>query len=133
MPLPRTVTKPFEFEYKASRDIVTADEKLLRQILMNLLVNAVKYSPGGGIVKLIAKVNDNNILMEISDQGIGIPEGNMAVLFEPFCRGENVGSIQGTGLGLSIVKNSVEMHNGSIDVKSKINAGTSFYLNIPIT
>ncbi|MGE5679253.1 MAG: PAS domain S-box protein [Bacillota bacterium] len=121
-----------QFDYTGSKDNIKADSKLLRQILMNLLVNAVKYSPGGGIIKLIAKIDDNNVKLEISDQGIGIPEENMAVLFEPFNRGENVGSIQGTGLGLSIVKKSVELHNGSIEVKSQIGTGTSFYLNIPI-
>ncbi|MDP4191374.1 MAG: ATP-binding protein [Bacteroidota bacterium] len=119
------------FSYNSPEHFLMADEKLLKQILLNLLVNSVKYSPNGGQIKFIVDINDNIASIEIADQGIGIPEENIDLLFEPFIRAENVGNIPGTGLGLSIVKRSVEMHNGNIKLKSKVNEGTTFYINIP--
>ncbi len=108
------------------------DEKLLRYILVNLLSNAIKYSINGGDIDLEVTDQKDNIIFEINDNGIGIPEKDQPYLFEPFHRGENVGEIQGTGLGMSIIKRSVEMHNGSIIFQSRINEGTKFKVTIPI-
>jgi signal transduction histidine kinase len=79
------------------------DEKLLRHILTNLLSNAIKYSPDGGSVQFALIGNDNDVIFQITDSGIGIPEEDKKQLFKSFSRASNVGTIQGTGLGLAIV------------------------------
>ena len=107
------------------------DEKLLRHIFGNLLSNALKYSPGGGPVSLKVRRQGVWTVFEVSDRGIGIPPDEVPHLFGSFHRASNVGSIQGTGLGLAIVKNAVEMHGGSIEVKSRLGEGTTFTVTLP--
>jgi PAS domain S-box-containing protein len=102
------------------------DEKLLRHIFGNLLSNALKYSPEGGEVWLKVYRRGKHTVFEVTDQGIGIPEGEMDHLFESFHRASNVGAIQGTGLGLAIVKQSVELHGGSIEARPLEGGGSCF-------
>ena len=109
------------------------DEKLLRHIFGNLLSNAIKYSPNGGVVRFAVYRAGNQMVFEVSDQGIGIPADELANLFESFHRAHNVGDIQGTGLGLAIVKNSVDLHAGTITVHSEIGKGTRFTVTIGAT
>jgi len=104
----------------------------MRQIISNLMSNAVKYSPDGKIIRISLEEKDNNLIFKIQDQGIGIPEADLKHLFEPFHRADNVGSIAGTGLGLVITKESVELHGGTITVESQVNVGTIFTVTIPI-
>jgi PAS domain S-box-containing protein len=106
------------------------DEKLLRHIFSNLLSNAIKYSPHGGKVLFRVYPSGDRLLFEVSDEGIGIPAGELPRLFEWFHRASNVGDIQGTGLGLAIVKNSVDLHGGQIDVASELGKGTRFTVTI---
>ncbi len=106
------------------------DEKLLGHIFGNLLSNAIKYSPNGGEVGFKIYRQANDTVFEVSDQGIGIPSDEIAHLFESFHRSSNVGNIQGTGLGLAIVKNSVDLHGGSISVRSEIGRGTCFRVTL---
>lgn len=108
------------------------DEKILRQILSNLLTNAIKYSSKNTIVRLDVLVTDEEATFYIKDQGIGIPEADQQHLFESFHRATNVGQIQGTGLGLAIVKKSVELHKGTITFESVADQGTTFIVNLPI-
>ncbi len=108
------------------------DEKLLRHIVVNLLSNAIKYSPGGGAVGLRLAALAGHCTLEVSDQGIGVPETEIAHLFESFHRASNVGSIQGTGLGLAIVKNSVDLHGGEVRVRSDPQRGTVFTVRLPV-
>ena len=108
-----------------------ADAKLLRQILTNLLSNAIKYSPSGGTISLILAREDNDLVFQICDEGIGIPAEDQPYLFESFNRATNVGTIPGTGLGLSIVKKAVEQHKGQITVESQVGAGTTFTVRLP--
>lgn len=108
------------------------DSKIIRQILENLIANAIKYSPNGGEVKFEAVCRANKILFEVSDQGIGIPLDDQKRLFEPFHRAKNVGTISGTGLGLAIMKTSVELHGGTIHVSSSEGTGTTFTIEIPL-
>jgi PAS domain S-box-containing protein len=110
---------------------VYADEELLRQALSNLLTNAAKYSPAGSTIHLDLACEDNHTVIQVRDEGIGIPIEDQARLFEPFHRAKNVGKIQGTGLGLAIVKRSVEAHGGTISVTSQTGIGTTFTMNIP--
>jgi two-component system, sensor histidine kinase and response regulator len=113
--------------------IVKMDEKLLRQILTNLLTNAAKYSPNNKIIDFQITVDQELVTFVISDYGIGIPEEDLENLFGAFHRGRNVGILPGTGLGLSIVKNCIDIHNGSISVESKLDIGTKFTVVLPIS
>lgn len=110
---------------------VAVDPKLVRQILGNLLTNAVKYSPAGGTVRCGIEADDRELRMRVQDEGIGIPEENQAQLFEAFHRGANVGGIPGTGLGLVVTKRAVEMHGGSIAVESVVGRGTTVTVRLP--
>ena len=120
------------FEQQFQRGNLNLDEKLLRHILTNLLSNAVKYSPPGSTVSLQLAERDGQALIEVGDQGIGIPEEDQARLFESFHRASNVGTRQGTGLGLVIVKKAVELHGGTISIDSKVDAGTRISVRLPL-
>jgi signal transduction histidine kinase len=113
--------------------IVKMDEKLLRQILTNLLTNAIKYSPQNKIVDFRLTVEQDQVVFVISDHGIGIPDEDLEHLFGAFHRGKNVGILPGTGLGLSIVKNCIDIHDGSISVESQLDIGTKFTVVLPIS
>lgn len=108
------------------------DRKLMRQILSNLLSNAIKYSAKDTLIKIDLCYCDPNLVLKISDQGIGIPAKDLHHLFDPFHRAENVGTISGTGLGLTITKESVELHGGTIMVESQENRGTTFTIALPM-
>lgn len=107
------------------------DEKLLRHILGNLLTNALKYSPGGRPVRLDVRREGDEVVFEVADQGIGIPEDELPHLFESFHRASNVGAIAGTGLGLAIVRHAVQAHGGTIAVDSRLGEGTRFVVRLP--
>jgi signal transduction histidine kinase len=110
---------------------VVLDEKLLFHIVMNLVSNAVKYSPDGGQIRLHVFQEGRNLVFQVSDQGIGIPLNEQARMFDPFHRGSNVGAIEGTGLGLMIVRDSVSRHGGTITVQSEEKIGTTFTVRLP--
>jgi two-component system, OmpR family, sensor histidine kinase VicK len=108
------------------------DKKLLRHIFSNLVGNALKYSPLNSPVTICIEPHGHQVSIEIADKGIGIPESDLSHLFDPFFRASNVGEIQGTGLGLSIVREAVELHGGSIAVKSIDGEGTTFTIQLPL-
>lgn len=108
------------------------DKVLLRHILTNLLSNAIKYSPLGGPIEFRLQAQEQVATFEIKDQGIGIPEKDLASLFQPFHRCSNAGQIPGTGLGLSIVQQCVELHQGMIQVSSQVGKGTTFKVSLPL-
>jgi len=107
------------------------DSKLLKRILTNLLSNAVKYSPPGSTIQFALVCGADANVIRIQDEGIGIPEADQKKLFEAFHRGGNVGTVPGMGLGLAIVKHAVELHSGTIEVQSHVDAGTTFTLTLP--
>lgn len=109
------------------------DEKLLRHILSNLLSNALKYSPEGSMVQFDFTAQDDRVIFQIQDQGIGIPLADQSRLFEAFHRANNVGTIQGTGLGLAIVKQCVDLHRGEITFSSEVGKGTRFIVTLPLS
>lgn len=119
------------FKYTADQEIFDLDPKLIRFIITNLLSNAFKYSPKGSKVELLVSSTYDSILINVKDEGIGIPEEDKAHLFEPFYRTHNVGEIEGTGLGLSIVKRAVDLHNGVISYHSELGKGTTFNVKLP--
>jgi PAS domain S-box-containing protein len=107
------------------------DPRLLQHILNNLLSNAIKYSSPGSIVTFELHCQSQEVVFQIKDLGIGIPEVDRQQIFEPFYRGSNVDSIPGTGLGLSIVKTLVDLHSGEIAVESVVGSGTTFTVKLP--
>ena len=111
---------------------VDADIKLLRQIITNLVTNARKYSPNGAPVQVRLTESVTSAVIEVVDSGIGIPEDDQKHLFEAFYRASNTGTISGTGLGLAITKRAVELHAGTISVKSTVGVGTTFIVTLPI-
>lgn len=111
---------------------VYADEKLLRHILVNLLSNALKYSPLDSPVNFDLMEQSGMVLFQIQDRGIGISVADQKQLFESFYRASNVGNVTGTGLGLSIVKRSIEAHGGNITVVSEVGVGTLFTVTLPL-
>lgn len=110
--------------------VVLLDRNIIKNILLNLLSNAIKYSEKGTI-ELYAEVNRTNVLLSVSDQGIGIPEEDKTFLFTRFFRAHNAGNVQGTGLGLNIVKRYIELLDGYISMESALGVGTTFNMEIP--
>lgn len=108
------------------------DSKLVNDIVTNLLTNAVKFSPEGSLIVLELSRDADDIRIKISDEGIGIPDEDKALLFEPFRRADNVGTIRGTGLGLSIVKDYVDLLGGHIEVESEFGKGSTFIVTLPV-
>jgi signal transduction histidine kinase len=121
------------FDDRFDLPAVEMDERLLRHILENLLSNAAKYSSVGSEIQLTLARRADRALIEVQDNGIGIPEADQARLFESFHRASNVENRQGTGLGLAIVKRSVDLHGGSISFQSKPGTGTRFSVQLPVT
>jgi PAS domain S-box-containing protein len=112
--------------------VVQFDPKLIRQILTNLLSNAMKYSPENTSVDFRLNIENDQLIFKIQDSGIGIPEKDQINLFGSFYRASNVGSISGTGLGLAIVKKCVDQHQGEITLDSEVHKGTTFTVRIPL-
>ena len=108
------------------------DEKILRHILTNLLTNAIKYSPNDSTINLFLLCENEQIIFQVQDQGIGIPSPDLQQLFEPFFRASNTGTIPGTGMGLSILKKCVDLHKGKITVSSEVGVGTTFTVKLPL-
>ncbi|AFZ15289.1 multi-sensor signal transduction histidine kinase [Crinalium epipsammum PCC 9333] len=119
------------FEIRGECSTVEMDCKLMRQILTNLVSNAFKYSPEGAIIQVNIICNNQQTIINVQDQGIGIPISEQHHLFEIFHRASNVGNISGTGLGLAIVKQAVELHQGRISFESEVGVGTSFTVSLP--
>ena len=109
------------------------DQTLLRSILTNILLNAVRYSSEGGLIQLSLHQRGNQAIFKIKDRGIGILPEDYPYLFEPFHRGKNVSNIPGTGLGLSIVKQFVTLQKGDIKVDSEPGVGTTFKVRLPLS
>ncbi|MEY3401904.1 MAG: hypothetical protein RLZZ86_1519 [Cyanobacteriota bacterium] len=118
-------------EIFSNYQLVLVDKKLLRQIITNLLTNAIKYSPDHNLVNFSLSRKDNQLIFKIIDHGIGIPATDQVHLFEYFQRGSNVGTLPGTGLGLSIVKKCVDLHQGEITFHSELGKGTVFTVILP--
>jgi len=106
------------------------DAKLISHVLVNLLGNALKYSPPDTAVTCTATADGDRLRFAVADKGIGIPPGDLPRLFESFHRGTNVGNIQGTGIGLHIVKECVQLHRGTIEVETVVGQGATFHVDV---
>lgn len=112
-----------------------ADPNFLKQIFIHLLTNAIRYSPTGGTIHLNVNYQPTEVVFQIQDQGIGIPEAELEQVFDAFYRAANADSISGTpgvGLGLTVVKRLVEFHQGTITIESTLDQGTTVTLCFPI-
>jgi signal transduction histidine kinase len=107
------------------------DANLVGDILTCLLSNAVKYSEPDKPIRLEVAGDESQIIFELEDYGIGIPEEDRERVFEVFHRGRNVSHVSGTGLGLTIAKQSTELHGGTLTFVSTVGVGTTFRLTIP--
>jgi PAS domain S-box-containing protein len=129
---PQGATAPRLF-YECTGAVRTTDldKRLMRQIITNLVVNAMKYSPNDQPVMVRLMYYNDTIGLEVKDQGIGIPAADLPHLFQAFYRASNVGVVQGTGLGLVITKEAIELQGGTISVNSQLGKGTTFTVTIP--
>jgi PAS domain S-box-containing protein len=125
-----------EFAYEYLLDdtvIINTDARRLKQILLNLISNAINYNHEEGSVTLICEALDPHILsISVADTGCGIPEQDLSEVFKPFSRSSNVRHIEGTGIGLTITKQLVDLMGGKISVKSEVGKGSVFSLELPI-
>jgi signal transduction histidine kinase len=110
---------------------VFGDKDMLFQVFNNLVANAVKYSPDGGMINVKARVEGNRLIASVRDEGIGIPEQDIGHLFECYFRGSNVKAIVGTGVGLFFVKNVIELHHGNVNVSKNDKKGSTFTVDMP--
>jgi signal transduction histidine kinase/DNA-binding response OmpR family regulator len=111
---------------------VLANPVQMRQLFENLLDNANKYTPAGGLITVRASVAQNQVLLQFIDNGIGIPAVDLPYVFDKFYRASTASSVPGTGLGLSIVRSIVENHEGRIWVDSTVGVGTTFTVVLPL-
>ena len=112
---------------------IVGDSNLLFQVFSNLLANAVKYSPGVALVKVAARCEGNErVIISIEDRGIGIPDPECHRVFERYYRASNAGGITGTGIGLYFVKMVVELHGGTVEVRSRADHGSCFTVSLPV-
>lgn len=114
--------------------LVSADAKRIEQVFMNLLVNAIKYSPDGGEVVMRGWVEKGTLIVSVSDQGVGIPSSEIARIFDRFHRveGELKHMVGGTGLGLAICRRLVDAHHGRIWAESQLGHGSTFFIQLPV-
>jgi PAS domain S-box-containing protein len=122
---------PIQLSFAEMPDRIHADDRLLQHIFTNLLTNAVKYSDSGQAVQFKIGCAGAEVVCEIRDQGIGIPEADREWLFSAFHRGQNVADRPGTGLGLVIVKRCVDLHGGTIRLESRVGQGTVVTVRLP--
>ena len=122
-----------EYNFEHENMIIKSNRDYIKQIFLNLVDNAIKYTPNGGIVTTEVRYDDNYILIKVIDNGIGISKEDKTRIFERFYRVDKARSrdVGGTGLGLAIVKHIVKSLHGTIDVESEINIGTKFIVKIP--
>jgi signal transduction histidine kinase len=111
----------------------SGDPTLLRQAFMNLVDNAMKYTPAGGYVKIALTADADKFRLAVNDSGLGISPADQTRLFQKFFRVRQRGSSQtkGAGLGLAIVKSVIERHGGKVWVESKLGKGSTFYVDLP--
>jgi signal transduction histidine kinase len=111
---------------------VNGDAVRLRQLFTILVDNAVKFSPTGAVVRVAAVTRQNRLLVQVRDQGPGIPEADLPRIFQRFYRGAADRNLEGSGLGLAIAKWIVEQHRGTISVRSVVGEGSEFSVELPL-
>ena len=130
------MTRQHQFQIEMARRLpqIMADPRRVRQVLRNLLENAVKYSPAGGPITVTVEVHPEAVQIGVADRGIGIQPEDLNRVFDRFYQVDNASTrkVGGSGLGLSICKAIVEAHKGRIWVESQVGTGSSFYFTLPL-
>jgi signal transduction histidine kinase len=112
---------------------IRADERKVKQVLLNLLSNALKFTPEGGRIDVRAAVSDGMVEVSVADTGVGIAPGDQEAVFEEFRQvGTADKKVEGTGLGLALSRKFIELHGGRIWVTSQVGAGSTFMFTIPV-
>jgi len=120
------------YQHTGTGSMVKLDATLLKNCIINLIGNAIKYSGENTFIEFNSEIEGKQLIVTIKDNGIGIPESDQKHLFEAFFRAHNTGSIPGTGLGLNIVTRYAKLMNGTVKFQSKVNKGTSFTISFPL-
>jgi two-component system phosphate regulon sensor histidine kinase PhoR len=130
---PRRAMKDQTFNAVYGSEHVQSDSRRLEQVLVNLIDNAIKYGPQGGVIQIAWEKNQKSVFLRVRDNGPGIPREYLPRLFERFFRVDKARSREmgGTGLGLAIVKHIMQRHGGSVQVKSDLGQGTEFICDFP--
>ena len=125
--------KKIEFVFEAQAEYyVEADKEMMGQVLRNILTNSIKFSPNDSVVTLKVIEQNDELILTISDSGVGIPESELEVIFNPFTQSSRTNNYAGgTGLGLAIAQQIIQQHNGAIYAKNNEKSGCSFVLVIP--
>jgi heavy metal sensor kinase len=117
---------------RAHTSAILADKYQIKRLILNLLDNAIKYTPTGGRISVDLRQQEHTVDIDISDTGIGIPENDLLFIFDRFYRVDKSRSSSGFGLGLSIAKSIVQAHGGTIEAKPNIPQGTVFTISFPL-
>ena len=113
---------------------VKADSQYIERVLLTLVANASKFTPEGGKIKVSAWQDNNTLVIQVSDTGIGIPPAEQERIFQPYYQiKQGGGKLTGSGLGLAIAKSIVELHGGNIWLKSAVEQGSSFFFSLPLS
>lgn len=120
-------------EFAPGFPLLDVDQRWIKQVFRNIIDNAIKYSPEGGLIVIRGDVRPNNVVISIADQGVGIPPEDLIPLFEKWFRGRTADGyrVPGTGLGLPVARAIVEAHGGRIWAESKLGEGTTLYFSLP--
>ena len=127
------ISKNIEIEFDIPKNdiLIEADESRLEQVWINLVNNAIKYTNENGVVTISVKKTTKEVEVSIEDTGVGMSKEAISHIFERFYRQDKSRSVEGNGLGLSIVKRIVDLHQGTIDVKSREDGGSQFIVKLP--
>jgi two-component system sensor histidine kinase KdpD len=129
----RLRSRPVEIDVPPDLPLVSMDSVLIVHALVNLIENALKYSPPDSPIRICTRVSDGEIAIEVADRGVGIPEEDLARVFEKFFRVQRPDSVTGTGLGLSISKGLVEAHGGRIAAQNRPGGGSIITIALPLS
>jgi signal transduction histidine kinase len=130
----QTTQHKFVIDFPQPFPLIEADAARLRQVFDNLIGNAIKYSPQGGVIRVAGHYDRHKVTVAVQDEGVGLSERDKERVFDRFFRVDSKLSrrTQGTGLGLYLAKAIVEAHHGAIGVESALGKGSTFYFSIPV-
>ena len=131
---PQAKRQKLSIARKSAADLpsIPADRERVRQVIANLVHNAIKFTPAGGRITITSRVLEESVVVDIADTGIGIPKEDLPRVFERFYKGDKARAGEGTGMGLAIAKHVVEAHDGNIWVESEEGKGSTFSFSLPL-
>jgi signal transduction histidine kinase len=121
----------FDSDVDPAKLLVRLDRTLMEKAINAILDNAVKYSPDKSKIKMSLTHDEESLTLEVSDQGVGIPDEELEFVFQPFFRGRDITQVDGTGLGLTLVYDAITLHHGRVAIRSELGVGTTVCLVLP--